>query len=68
VPDWPGPYPAFDPIINLGDRRGQVVQAIVAVQDGRLFFAGANPGFRRPWRFETRANDEVAVSVWGRIR
>jgi len=68
VPDWPGPYPAFDLIIDVGDRRGQVVKAIMTVDRDELYFAGSDPGYVRPHQFETRGGDHVAFSVWQRLR
>jgi hypothetical protein len=68
VPDWPGPYTAFDLVIDLGNRRGQAVKAIMAVDRDVLYFAGSDPGYIRPRRFETRGGDHVAFSVWQRLR
>src|SRR5262245_12261763 len=47
---------------------GQVVKAIMAVREGRLYVAGPNPGYNRPREFATQAHDETAYTVWRRER
>ncbi len=59
---------AFDQTIDIGERRGQVVKAIMAVDGDLLYDAGADPGYVRPRQFETRGGDHIAFSVWHRIR